>query len=142
RAEQASRETKNSKAGAGFPAPPWSFLGGSSAGFSLGVLRQASKSQKPQAEACATGASIEREGLRGVGIVVQIGGEPALDDAQIEAFTAAVILDLVAADFSDGEIFRCGVRKVKAAYRSRRIHREIFRQRDARVFFRAQEIEE
>src|SRR5260221_7822984 len=51
------------------------------------------------------------------------------------------VLDLVAINFSDREIFRFGMRKIKTAHGRRRIHGVIFRQRDAGVFFSAQQIE-
>src|SRR6185437_1651614 len=75
-------------------------------------------------------------------IVIEVGGEPALDFAEFHAFAAVIVLGLIAADFADGEVARLWMRKIDAANRSGRIHSEIFSEANADVFFGVEQIEE
>ncbi len=40
-----------------------------------------------------------------VGVVVEVGGDPAFDFAKVHALAAVIIVDLVATDFADSEVF-------------------------------------
>ena len=66
-----------------------------------------------------------------VGVVVEIGHEPFLGFGDRHSFAAGVVFDLVAFDFSDGEIFGFGVGEIESAHAAAGEHGEAFGEGDA-----------
>src|ERR1700745_2432486 len=75
-------------------------------------------------------------------LVMQVGSEPALHRSHVESLSARIVFDLIAADLADAEVLGLGPPEVEAAHRRRGKPGEGLRERNARVRFRAQEIEQ
>src|SRR5512132_1283015 len=80
--------------------------------------------------------------VRTLALVVQVGGEPALDRRGLEALPPGVVLDLVALDLSDAEVLRLRTPEVVPAHRRRRQHGVALGESDARVGLRAEQVEQ
>src|SRR5436305_10674496 len=70
-----------------------------------------------------------------LGLVAEIGGEPALDFGERHVLAAGVVGDLLAGDAIDGEVAGLWVREVKAADAGGGPHGVAFRELNAGVFF-------
>src|SRR6266403_193557 len=66
-------------------------------------------------------------------IVVQVGAEPSLDFGDAHALTLAVVVHLIAVNFSQTEITRFGVGEVETAYAGTGPHCKRFRNQHSRV---------
>src|SRR5437870_5427637 len=73
--------------------------------------------------------------------ISQVLAEPALGFRNVEAFSTAVILDLVPIDFPDGKVLRLGVREVEAGDGTGGNHREAFGEMNSHVLLRIQKVE-
>src|SRR5690606_25225016 len=62
--------------------------------------------------------------VRLIGVVIEVGGKPALHVAQRPPLAGGVVGDLVAAEAADDEVLAAGVREVEARDRRRGRHRE------------------
>src|SRR5690606_13364820 len=65
------------------------------------------------------------------GIVIEVRPEPAFDVLERTTASGGVVLDLVSANFSDGEVLRVGVVEIQSADAAARRHCTTLRQADA-----------
>jgi len=83
-----------------------------------------------------------RAGEGAVGVVVEIRAEPFLDFFERHSLAGGVGFDLVAFDFSDGEILRLRVGEIEPADAAGREHGEAFGERDPGVPLGVEELPE
>src|SRR5215210_140016 len=80
--------------------------------------------------------------VRTLALVIEVGGEPALRGGDVHPLPPGIVLDLVALDLADPEVLGLRMPEVVAADRRRRIHGKALGQRDARVRFGAEQVEQ
>src|SRR5476651_1469400 len=59
--------------------------------------------------------------------VAQVGAQPFFHHGKIDIFSFCIVLQLIASNLADCEIFRLGMRKIKPANARARMHRKRFR---------------
>src|SRR5204862_7791534 len=75
-------------------------------------------------------------------LVPKIRGQAFFDLGNRRACARGIVFYLVARDFTDPEIFRFRMRKIKSAHTRTWMHRERFRELDAEVFLRLEQTEQ
>ena len=82
-----------------------------------------------------------RHAPRSLRSVVEVRAKPAFDRLKIQALALLVVKNLIARDFADCEISRCGMRKVEAADRRSGNHRHRFGQANTCILLSVQQPE-